>query len=245
MTVVRRVCWALARECRADDVVVVGVATPLAAAAAFVAREVLAPGLTIVLAGAVDPPTLDVAETIIDPCSPSRTAPATLGQLALLSLLQRGAFTLQFVSPAQVDPNGAVNISRVRSGDGWRRLPGCLALPDTTALVGRLVAYRVEGSDRFLVDRVDHVTGIGRSPDVRSERGLEGRGVIAVITGDGRREIVSGGTWSRPTPLEEVPAEVDDLLDRVIDPHGVLGVETRSVRSAAQAVLSQLAAARS
>jgi len=42
--------WSLARRCRAGDVLVVGVATPLAAAAGMLARELLTPDLTIIMA---------------------------------------------------------------------------------------------------------------------------------------------------------------------------------------------------
>lgn len=233
----RAVCWALARECRDDDVLVVGVATPLAAAAAMLARELVAPDLTVIVGGAVDPPTMDVAVLLSDPPAVCSAAPAVLGQRDLLTLLHGGAMTLQFVSPAQVGADGAVNTSRVRTATGgWRPLPGCLALPDTTALVGRLVAYRVEGGPRFAVDHVDYVTGVGTDPAVRGRWALPGRGVVAVVTGDGRRSTGSAA-WE---PLESTPADADVLLDRVIDPHGVIELETRHGRHAARQRLARI-----
>jgi acyl CoA:acetate/3-ketoacid CoA transferase beta subunit len=243
MSVVTQVCWALARECRDDDVVVVGVATPLAAAAVFVARETVAPGLSIVLGGAVDPPLVDVAETLVDPTFVTRRSAVVLGQRELLGLLQRGAFTLQFVSPAQVDLDGSVNTSRVRLADGWRRLPGCLALPDTSTLVGRLVAYRIGDDTRFLVRRVDHVTGLGRAPDVRARYGLAGRGVVAAITSAGRFDV-GGPGWVDPIENEPAPDEVVELIERHIDPHRVLGLESPTGRSSARAALDALRTAR-
>jgi acyl CoA:acetate/3-ketoacid CoA transferase beta subunit len=233
------VCWALASECRDDDVLVVGVATPMAAAAGLLARELVAPGLSIIVGGAVDPPLGDIAETVIDPCAASRHTTVTLGQRELLPLLQRGSITLQFVSPAQVDHTGALNTSRVRTADGWRRLPGCLALPDTAAMVGRLIAYRVEGGDRFVVDQVDHITGLGHDPRLRSERGLPGRGVIGIVTEDGRRDIGPSGIGPMAA-LDRAPTTATTLLDQVIDPHGVLGLESRSGRADAQAALQRL-----
>lgn len=215
----RRVCWALARECRPDDVLVVGVATPIAAAAAFVARELLVPDLTIIVGGAVDAPPMDIADLVSDPPSAARQAPAVLGQRDLLSLLQRGAISLQFVSPVQVDREGAINTSRVDTAGGPKLLPGCLALPDTAALVGRLVAYRGADSERFFVDRVDHVTGMGRAPDERARFALTTHGVVAVVTDVGRRDIPGDDEWQ---PLDPVPAEANDLLDRLIDPSDLL-----------------------
>jgi acyl CoA:acetate/3-ketoacid CoA transferase beta subunit len=235
---VRRVCWALARECRDDDVAIVGVATPLAAAAVLLARRLLVPDLTVIIGGAVDPPDLDVAALLTDPPAVARRAPAVLGQQALLTLLQGGAFTLQFVSPAQVDGDGAINTSRVRVAGGWRRLPGCLALPDTAALVGRLVAYRVEGERRFVVERVDHVTGLGRARETRRRWGLLGRGVVAVITENGRRDL--GDPAPRARPLDAVPAEVADLLDREIDRHSLIELDSPAGRDAARARVAGL-----
>lgn len=235
------ICWALALECTDDDVLIVGVATPLAAAAAFLARELIAPNLTIIVGGAVDPVLTDVAALTVDPHAASRSAAITLGQRELLPLLQRGSITLQFVSPAQVDRTGAVNTSRVRTTDGkWRRLPGCLALPDTTAMVGRLVAYRVEGGDRFIVDKVDHVTGMGRDVAERTRMSLSGRGVVAVITEDGRREVGIDGLGPSSV-LQSIPPEADELLKCAIDPHGVLGMESRSGRLAAHEALKAYA----
>jgi acyl CoA:acetate/3-ketoacid CoA transferase beta subunit len=234
----QRVCWALACECRNDDVLVVGVATPMATAAAMLARRLLAPDLTVIAGAAVDPPTIDVAATIVDPGSLTRSAPQVLGQRDLLLLIQRGAITLQFVSPAQVDPTGAINTSRVADGDRWRRLPGCLALPDTAVMIGRLVAYRIEGGDRFLVDAVDHVTGAGAG---EWRHDLPGSGVVAVITDEGRRPIEPARVgWAPATPLVAIPSEAAELLDREIDPHGVLAVETRRGRAEALATLERL-----
>jgi glutaconate CoA-transferase, subunit B len=239
----RRVCWALAEECRDDDVAVVGVGTPLAGAAAFLARELLVPGLTIIVGGAVDPPLMDIAEVLVDPTSVTRSARGVLGQRELLPMLQRGTITLQFISPAQVDREGAVNTSRVRDGSGWRDLPGCLAIPDTTALVGRLVAYRLEGGERFMVGRVDHVTGLGRAPDLRARFGLSGRGVIAVVTEQGRLEL--DDPRRRWRPLDDPSPEANELLDRVIDPHHVIELETKHGRQSARDTLARLATSRS
>ena len=240
MNPITSVCWALAQECRADDVLVVGVATPLAAAAAFVAREHLVHDLTIIVGGVVDPPTMDVADLLTDPFAAARTSQVILDQRELLAMLQRGTITLQFVSPAQVDHTGAVNTSRVRTSDAsWRLLPGCLALPDTTATVGRLVAYRIDGGDRFVVERVDHVSGIGADAATRAHFGLRGSGVTAIITEAGRREVRAAGL-DDATALDPMPSDVVEFVDRTIDRRGILGLETRRHRSEAAARLAAL-----
>ena len=53
-TVDEQIAWSLARCCREGDVLVVGVATPLAAAAGQLARELLVPDLLLIEAAAVD-----------------------------------------------------------------------------------------------------------------------------------------------------------------------------------------------
>jgi hypothetical protein len=45
-----RMVWRMAKECRSDDVLVVGVGTPVATAAGMLARELLVPDVTVVVA---------------------------------------------------------------------------------------------------------------------------------------------------------------------------------------------------
>ena len=228
--------WSLARRCRPGDVLVVGVATPLAAAAGMLARELLVPDLTIIMAASVNPRTHDVAESLTDPAAAARLAPGTLTQAEILDAIQRGRVTLQFVSPAEVDARGAINTNRV----GSRRGPGALALPDVAVLVGRLVAYRAEHSPRFLVPQVQYVTG---APG----------GVHAIVTGTAEIELgpprlaalQPGATLedaldcgfeldpsdvARAAPM---PEEARALLDDVIDPHEVRLLEVREGRAGA------------
>jgi acyl CoA:acetate/3-ketoacid CoA transferase beta subunit len=108
--------WCLARRVRAGDVLVVGVATPLAAAAAHLARAVLEPDVTIIEAAAVDVAEHDVADPFLRPDDVARSAVGVLTQVEILDAVQRGRISLQFVSPAQVDGRGALNTSRVPDG---------------------------------------------------------------------------------------------------------------------------------
>jgi len=229
--------WSLARQCRPKDVLVVGVATPLAAAAGMLARELLTPDLTIIMAASVDPKTHDVAESLTDPAAAARHAPGTLTQAEILDAIQRGRVTLQFVSPAEVDAEGRINTNRV----GDRRLPGALALPDVAVLVGRLVAYRAGHSPRFLVPRVQYVTG--RAGGVRAiitdkaEIALEGGPrLVALQPGATAQEARAGCGFElagAPIETEPLPGEARELLDRVIDPHEVRLLEIREGRAGA------------
>lgn len=238
--------WSLARQCRPGDVLITGVGTPLAIAAGMLARELLVPDLTLIIAGAVDPATHDVAEGTIDPAAVARYSTGVLRQTEILDSIERGAVTLQFVAPAQVDGRGRINTSIV----GTRRLPGPLALPDTSVLVGRLVAYRADHSPRFLAASVDYVTGAGNVTRVVTGLaelavGDEAR-VLALQPGASVDDVVSGcgfpllGVEDAPV-AEPVPDEALRLLRDVIDPHGVRELELRDGRARALATLAELA----
>ena len=228
--------WSLARQCRPKDVLVVGVATPLAAAAGMLARELLTPDLTIIMAASVNPTIHDVAESLTDPAAAARRAPGTLTQAEILDGIQRGRVTLQFVSPAEVDAEGRVNTNRV----GTRRLPGALALPDVAVLVGRLIAYRAGHSPRFLVPRVQYVTGRAGGVHAivtdKAEIALGPPRLTALQPGATAEEARAGCGFALagdPVRNEPLPREARELLDRVIDPHEVRLLEVREGRAGA------------
>jgi glutaconate CoA-transferase, subunit B len=260
--------WSLARHVRDDDVVVVGVATPIAAAAVLVAREFVAPGLTVIIAASVQPSPHDIAAPMLDAAAVARLSRGTFSQAGILDVIQRGGVTLQFVSPAQVDGAGRLNTSEVRRGDGSvLRLPGGLATGDIAVLIGRLVAYRAEHSPRFLPARVDFATGVGHDHGVdwRTRHGLPGAGVRGVVTDLGvlawdeaaegfrlasaHRGVVAQDVASATgfelavdgcATSEPMPAEARRFLDQVVDPHGIRRLEVRAGRADALAALDAL-----
>lgn len=193
--------WRMCRQAVPGDVIVVGVATPLALCAALVAREMI-PQVTVLVGGAVDPELHDIADTVNDPASLPARSHGVLGQEALLAHVSRGSFTLQFVSPAQIDAAGQINTVRVETSAGSRWLAGPLAIPDITAGVGRLIAYRAEHSPRVLVPHVDHVTGSGHRPHGwRNRYRLSGSGVQGIVTS--RADIGWDGSGFSVTALHE------------------------------------------
>jgi glutaconate CoA-transferase subunit B len=263
-----RMVWQLARQCRDDDVLIVGVATPIAAAAGMLARELLVPDLTVLVAASAQPLIHDIAQPMLAADYVAGISAGTLGQAEVLDLIARGGVSLQFVSPAQIDLRGRLNVSAVRRPDGTvLRLPGPLAVPDVSALVGRLVGYRAAHSPRLLVGEVDYVTGTGSADlDVRERGGLSGRGIDRMITDRAVlrfvpscasvmlesvaawaqvREVVDGcGFALEATDEAEVedppPPDAIELLERVLDPHGVREMEVPAGRAAAQARVEAL-----
>lgn len=184
-----QIVWSLACEAREGDVAVIGVATPIAAAAAQLARALLVTDMTLISAASVDPAPYDIAVTMTDAGAIARNSSGTMGQAQILDSIQRGRVSLQFISPAQVDGAGRLNTSRVPHPDGGiRRLPGGLATGDIAVLIGRLVAYRAAHTPRFLPAEVTFATGAGHdgSPDGgrtwRTDRALPGAGVQTIVT---------------------------------------------------------------
>ena len=246
-----QIVWCLAQRVRADDVLVVGVATPLAAAAAHLARAVLHPGLTIIEATAVGVGEHDVATPFVRPEEVARSAVGVLSQVEILDAIQRGRVSLQFVSPAQVDARGALNTSRVASRDGGlRRLPGGLATADVSQLVGRLVAYRAAHSPRFLPERVEFVTGApGRVEAIVTDAAVlewdDGRFRLASVhEGVEAADAIAGSGFALDADgvgtTEAPPQEALVVLRERIDPHGLRRLETRTGRAEALRVLEAL-----
>lgn len=248
--------WALARQVRPGDVLIVGVATPIATAAALLARALLVEDLTVIVAASVDPDPHDIALPMLQGDAVSRLSVGTFGQMEVLDLLGRGGVTLQFVSPAQVDGAGRLNTSRVRRPDGsWRRLPGGLATGDIAVLVGRLVAYRAEHSPRFLPAAVDFVTGAaGRvgaivtgTAQLAWDDAAAGFRLAALQPGASAADAVAGCAFPLLTggdvpTLDPPPPEALRLLDDLIDPHNLRRLETRDGRAPALAALEALQA---
>jgi glutaconate CoA-transferase subunit B len=262
--------FALAGTVQPGDVVVIGVATPIAAAAALVAREALVDDVTVIAAATVDPAVHDLAEAMVAPEILDRLGVGTFTQSEILDQIQRGRISRQFVSPAQVDGLGRLNTSRIRRPDGsWLRLPGGLATADIAVLMGTLVAYRADHSPRFLPGDVDFVTGAGhrRGDAWRAERDLPGTGVRGIVTdkavlewADGWRAasirpgvdpaaVVAGCGFAVTMPADlattpEPPADALELLRTEIDPLGIRRLEVRETRDAAAADLARWAASR-
>lgn len=110
-------------------------------------------------------------------------ASALITSDANMDAFLRGAVTVGFISGAQIDQWGNVNVSRIRTPNGWKRLGGALALPEHCAFAGRAVLISDLAPSVFVAD-VDYVTGFGhrRYGVTRSDLGLPGGGPALVVT---------------------------------------------------------------
>jgi acyl CoA:acetate/3-ketoacid CoA transferase beta subunit len=170
------VACALAREVRGDDVVGVGLGTPLALCAVLVAQRTNARGVTVLCGGAVSP------RATLAECLRNETAGRTQGfvsHLDTMDMAERQAMTLQFFRPAQVGPDGSANTSRVRVGDRLIRFPGALALADTPNLMPRVLFYHTAHEPRNLPPVVGFRTVAGGGVERGGYRSL---GATKLIT---------------------------------------------------------------
>jgi glutaconate CoA-transferase, subunit B len=256
--VAEQVVWTLARQCRPGDVVAVGLGTPIAAAAVLLARRLLVPNLTILMGGRLGPEISNIAHAFSETAVDAKRLGDALPMTEIIDMIQRGAITLQFISPAEIDELGNVNASVVRTRDGLQRLPGGIALADVAVCVGRLIAYRTTHERRFLRRRVTFVTGRGHGDDGswRRRNRVSSSGVVRAVTAaaciewtpsprllsihrECREEAVlsecefdlGAGPFSETEPP---PRDAVDLLRMEIDPLGLCGLEVREERDSAE-----------
>ena len=103
-----------------------------------------------------------------------------------LDVFARGGVDVGFVSGAQVDRHGNLNVTWIDSDSGRRvRLIGALALPEHQACAGRSVIL-ADLSPRTFVERVDYVTGVGwlDGGDSRERAGVTTGGGPALVLTD-------------------------------------------------------------
>jgi len=248
----------LAREVQDGDVVGVGLGTPLALAAALLARRTYAPDADVLVAGALSPDA-DLATCM-------RGADALVGRttgfvphLLTMEQAERGAMTLQFLRPAEVDGEGNANTSRIVDADGRlvRRLPGGLATADVFRILPRVVLYHTDHRLRSLPARVTFVSGAGGGSPEGGTRGpvrlVTDRAVFAfspagpvlesvhpgeepeaVLAETGFDTHVSGVVETEPPRA----GELDALAE--LDAHALRELELRATRNAAAERLAQL-----
>ena len=249
MSVVDIVACALAREVGADDVVGVGLGTPLALCACLVAQRTGAGGATVIVGGAVSP------RATLSECVHHQMAGRTAGyvpHLDTMDMAERQAMTLQFLRPAQVGPDGSANTSRVDAGGRLVRFPGGLALADVPNLMPRIVLYHTAHEPRALPAAIGFRTAAGGGVERGGYRalgatklitdrcviafGLSGPLLESVHPGERVESVVAATGFALRVvdPPETSPPSDDELaaLDGV-DPERLRELEFRNLRAAA------------
>lgn len=144
---------ALSREVRDQEWVATGTLSPLPAAAAWLAKYTHAPRAEVFIAGSKEWPFDNEWQDLFD-------------------LAQQGRIDVFFLSGAQIDREGNLNLMAIGEyGHPRVRLPGGAGSAMLYYMVKRTVLFKTSHDARGLVERVDHVTSPGYTPDLsRNQR---------------------------------------------------------------------------
>jgi glutaconate CoA-transferase subunit B len=137
---------ALSRQVQDGDWAACGTLSPMPAAALWLASLTHAPRATVFVPGSRDWPFEDEWHEFFD-------------------LAQQGRLTLFFLSGAQIDSQGDINLMAV--GDYWHpqvRLPGGAGAAILSYMVERIVLFKTSHEARGLVPQVDVLTAPGYTP---------------------------------------------------------------------------------
>ena len=205
---------ALAAEVVDGDLVGVGLGTPLALAAALVAKRTHAPDAHVLAGGSLDADA-DLPTYMGGSGSVAGRSPGWVSHFDSMDMAERHRMTLQILRPAQVDGTGNLNTSRI---GGLRkpkvRFPGGLATGDVSQVLPRLVVYLPSHRARNLPAQVAFRTGsgIGWPGPLHATRG-----VVRLVTdlavidfSEGGASLTSVHPW---TDVESVVAETGFALD--------------------------------
>ena len=168
------ICFCLARQIKDGDVVALGLATPLGAVAALLARKLHAPGIFIASAIAtsvtIDPPAL----SLID--AEGRWVEAALTSSSFVAGAADYLPTVkprEFFRPGQVDRHG--NTNNISIGKDYRRprlrMPGVGGVPDVSVFMSEMSLYVPRHSRVAFPKALDFISGLGHSEERRAGSG--------------------------------------------------------------------------
>jgi glutaconate CoA-transferase subunit B len=164
----------MARQVRDGDVVALGLATPLGAVAALLARALHAPNIFIAsaIAGSVtaNPPKLSLTEAEGRWVESALTSSSFVaGALDYLPRVK----PKEFFRPGQVDQHG--NTNNISIGQNYRhprlRLPGVGGVPDVSVFMSEMKLYVPRHSRVAFPRKLDFLSGLGHSPERKAGSG--------------------------------------------------------------------------
>ncbi|GMR11245.1 MAG: hypothetical protein BMS9Abin28_2073 [Anaerolineae bacterium] len=168
------ICFCLARQINDEQVVALGLATPIGAVAALLARKLHAPNIFIASAIAtsvtVDPPEMSLIY------AEGRWIEAALTSS---SFVQGAADYLpsvrpkEFFRPGQVDQHG--NTNNIAIGKDYKRprlrMPGVGGIPDVSVFMSDMSLYVPRHSRLAFPKKLDFLSGLGHSEGRRAGSG--------------------------------------------------------------------------
>ncbi len=247
----------LAREINEADLVGIGLGTPLALAAALLARRTHARGAHLFTGGMVVRPQADLLSITLGASALAGRFTGFVSHLETMEMAERQRMTLQFLRPAEVDGSGNINTSRIVGADGaLTRLPGGLASADVPKLLPRLVLYHTDHRLRSLPAAVSFITGAGGGDPDRGAAGpvrlITNRAVFSFECGRARLHSVHPGhTVEEVLESTGFRCDVEGVVQtdeptafeleqlRIVDELELAELEFRSTRRAAAARLAR------
>jgi glutaconate CoA-transferase, subunit B len=156
----------VSREVRDRERTAVGTLSPVPLLGALHARAAHAPNGRFLFLGAPETPVTD-------------------GSKELFDLAQRGQLDLFFLSGAQIDRTGNLNLTCIGPYDAPRvRLPGGAGSAMLYYMTERVVLFTLAHTPRLFVERCDFVTSAGRTPGDPWRRGGPTRLITPLCTMD-------------------------------------------------------------
>jgi glutaconate CoA-transferase, subunit B len=226
---------ALARLLRDNETVFFGVASPLPMVAALLARQLHAPGLTILtIPGGIDPrPDTLPLSTVSPQLLNGAVAQITLADVFDLSA--RGRLDTAFLGGVQIDQAGRINLSAI--GDPRRprvRLPGGAGSAALMPTARRTILWRTRHDTRTFVHELSFVTAAGNVDRVvttlcvfkRADGLLTVESIHPFTTIDDVRARTGFPATTTTNPPVTPPPTADELAAiAVVDPTGVVTAE--------------------
>lgn len=226
---------AMARLIRNDEVVFVGVNSPLPLAAVTLARRLHAPRCTFVSVGGGINPTVERIVATTSSSDLCRGSASIFNNEEVYGLNGRGGFDLTFLGMAQVDARGRVNSSFIGDRSKPRvRFPGGGGGPAILPKSGRVILWRAAHSPKIFVEEVEFVTSDGSLDRIVTPlcvfRRQEGRLVLESIHPDVSRTELQEKTGFAIPNLEDAPVTPEPTQEELtviaqIDPENVRRVE--------------------
>lgn len=224
---------ALSREIKDGDRVFHGVASPMPVVAIQIAKQLQAKNAVYLsITGAVDAKPAHFSKF--------STADATLREGAITEFLlsdifdlsARGALDIAFLSGAQIDGEGRLNLSAIGSYEEPKvRLPGGAGSAALLPTVKRGILWKTNHDTRSFVEHLDVITAAGNTETVVTplcifKRSADGKlRVKSVFPNSSYEEVVekTGFTVEKHEDYEAFPSitDAEEILLQKVDPEGL------------------------
>ncbi len=226
---------AMARLLRDGETVFHGVASPLPMVATLLAKRLQAPNLVYLnITGSVDPVPDRLPVSTVDPAL-LRGTRSLVTLTDLFDLAARGRLDVAFLSGAQIDQEGRINLSVIGEFNRPKvRLPGGAGSAALMPSANRVILWRTKHDRRAFVERLDFVTGAGNVDRVvtplcvfvRREGRLVVESIHPGVTPEQLREQTGFAIEvDASTPVTPAPTEAELAALAEVDPERVIESE--------------------